>query len=119
MAKFLVNDVLPRLRRDRKRKPTSPLDDNAEPASEAQNVEDELVERQETDHRAAQVHNTLAAQTQSGLTLRILDALRRGIEGHQNLADELECSLEEIRAAFRRITRRMEKVRAGGDEEWP
>jgi len=47
----------------------------------------------------------------AGLTLRILEALRAGIEGQSALAAHLECPIPDIRSAYKRIKRRLLALR--------
>ena len=108
---LLTDEVLANRRRAWRRKPPpGPLPEGYDPASSAPSVEDELAARQEEDLQAAEVRKALAAQTRSGLTLRVIDARVRGIENHDDLAKELECSRDDVRAAFKRIKRKVRQV---------
>jgi len=117
LAGILVDTVLRSMRRTAKRKPTSPMEDEHDVASEAATAEESFGEHEEETSRAAEVRRVLAAETVAGLTLRILDALRAGIEGHENLAVHLKCTVAEVRAAYRRINRRTEHFRGGSPKK--
>jgi hypothetical protein len=112
VAKILVDIILANRRRSQKRKPTDPLDDDRPLASDVEPVDVVLGDVQERDRRSAEVRSTIAAETKSGLSLRVFDALRAGMSGYDVLVDHLECTSAELRAAMMRITRRAKKVYA-------
>ena len=110
----LAND-----RKKRKRKPETQHeeDKHAEPASDEASVLEMLIEHQEEDVRAQiakaadEALKQLAAETKAHLTLRLLEAWRNDIHGHDELAKHLGCTVPEVRAAMKRLARRAEKVR--------
>ena len=59
----------------------------------------------------ASVRTALVAETEAGLTLLILDALRAGVEGQRALAAHLKCPIPDIRSAYKRIKRRLLALR--------
>lgn len=79
-------------------------------ASEAPSAEAALIARQQEDEDARIVAEELTAQTHEGLTVPLLEAMRRGVEGHDKLADELKCTVPKVRAAIKRIRRRIDAV---------
>jgi DNA-directed RNA polymerase specialized sigma24 family protein len=87
--------------------PTTPLEKEHDVTSESATIEEAVEDLEEEESRANDVRKVLAAETTAGLTLRILDALRRGIDGHQNIADDLKVPVQDVRNGFRRIARRM------------
>jgi len=106
LVRILNDTVLKARRRRALKKPTSELGEDEQLPSEEPSAELVLAEEEQERIRAKAVRDALAAETQSGLTVRILDALREGIVGHEKLAEHLKCSLSEVRAGFRRIKRR-------------
>jgi DNA-directed RNA polymerase specialized sigma24 family protein len=115
---ILVNNVLRSRLRTLKRRREDPMGEDGEPAGtpsrHVASAEEDVAERQEKDRLASEVQSTLQAQTNEGLTLRILDAMREGISGHENLASHLSVTVTKINAAFRRIKRRVDKVYGEG-----
>ena len=101
-------NVLRGKRRRDKKAPSQLDDDQSEKlASDAPAADDVLMDHEQESLHATEVHKTLMAETRAGLTVRILDAMRAGIVGHQNIADALKCPLEDVRAAFKRLRRRL------------
>ncbi len=98
--------------------PTTPLEKEHDTTSESPTIEEAVEELEDEESRSNEVRKVLAAETTAGLTLRILDALRKGIDGHQNIANELKVPLEDVRNGFRRIARRM-KALAGRPKKGP
>jgi DNA-directed RNA polymerase specialized sigma24 family protein len=109
---ILVNQLRV-LRRRAAKHPTTSLEKEHDVASENPTTEEAVEELEDEESRSNEVRRALAAETTAGLTLRILDALRKGIRGHDNLAAELKVSLQEVRNAFRRIARRTTAIREG------
>jgi DNA-directed RNA polymerase specialized sigma24 family protein len=113
---ILVNEVLRAGRRTVKRRREDPMGDDGEPAGAVTEhvppAEERMLSEAEVEERAREVRNTLAALTNEGLTLRILDAMRAGHTGYDNLARHLDVTVQKIKLGFERIRRRMEKVHA-------
>jgi RNA polymerase sigma factor (sigma-70 family) len=112
LGNLAVNLIRNHYRRAR-RKPTSEIGENEDFASAAPTAEEIIGEAQEREVQAAEVRSRLAKETKTGLSLRIIDKMREGVRGHAKIAEELGCTLEEVRAAIKRITRRA-RLMAGG-----
>ncbi len=105
------------MRRRKQKKPTRAFgeDEEAELVSHAEAADELLMVYEEKTVHAADVRKSLAAQTSTGLTLRVLDALCAGVVGHQRLADKLECTLPQLRAAYKRMSHRLKAMQGQGD----
>ncbi len=123
LGRILVDEVLYVRRRSIKRRREEELPEEGEGAAPSElavaGADEEVAERDELDRLAREVRVTLAAQTNTGLTLRILDALRDGVSGRERLAEHLGVSMEQIIAAFKRIHRRAKKVYGDAGREVP
>ena len=49
--------------------------------------------------------------------MQVVSLMRDGLTGHQNIADALGCSLEDVRNAVRRIRHHVEMVDATPEQE--
>ena len=110
LVRILLN-VFRKRRRNAARKPAEDLDEAAVVAIDAKTIDVMLVEHDEHARFSAEVRKALMAETKAGLTVRILDALREGIEGQSRLADHLKCSVPDVRAAYKRMHRRLTDLR--------
>ncbi len=123
LGRILVDEVLRNRRRTMKRRREQELPEDGEGAARSElavpDAHEAVAEQDARDRLAREVRATLAAQTNTGLTLRILDALRDGISGHENIAEHLGVTLSQVIAAFRRIKRRALKVYGDAGMEVP
>jgi DNA-directed RNA polymerase specialized sigma24 family protein len=116
----IQDNLLAERRRKYRKKPTDSLGQDKEIASLGATPEAMAIEEHDRARFAAEIRKQLAAETRSGLTVRILDLLQAGMHGHETLARELACKVTDIRNAFKRIERRRSKVyAAAGLEEDP
>ncbi len=115
VEKYLIGillNVFRKRRRHAARMGTSDLDEAATVASAAATIDVVLIELEEHVQFSAEVRQALMVETKVGLTLRILDALREGIVGQTALSSHLKCSIPDVRAAYKRIHRRLTDLRA-------
>ena len=109
LGRILVNQFR-KMRRNRLGR-AAELNEGASVASDVTAVDVLLIEQEEHAILAQEVRSALVAETVAGLTLRILEALRAGIEGQSALAAHLECPIPDIRSAYKRIKRRLLALR--------
>jgi hypothetical protein len=109
---ILDNHLQGQRRKVVRRPKTTSLEKEHDAASENANIEEAIEELEDEEGRSNEVRKVLAAETKAGLTLRILDALRKGLRSHDQLAKELKVPLPDVRNAFRRIVRRTTELRA-------
>jgi DNA-directed RNA polymerase specialized sigma24 family protein len=113
LANILENVLRERRRKDKgKTKRTSGIEEGQDFADEAPAADAVMAASHELDLKATQLLEHLAKQTDvEGLTLRVVQAVRQGVSGHEALSVHLKCTLAEIRAAYKRIDRRTTKFR--------
>jgi DNA-directed RNA polymerase specialized sigma24 family protein len=109
LGRILVNQFR-KMRRNRLAG-AAELNEGASVASDVTAVDVLLIEHEEHAILAEEVRTALIAETEAGLTLRILDALRAGIEGQSALSAHLKCPIPHIRSAYKRIKRRLLALR--------
>jgi hypothetical protein len=109
LGRILLNQFR-KVRRDRLGH-ADELNEGASVASDVTAVDVLLIEHEEHAILAHEVRTALAAETEAGLTLLILDALRAGIEGQSALSAHLRCPIPDIRSAYKRIKRRLLALR--------
>jgi DNA-directed RNA polymerase specialized sigma24 family protein len=109
LVRILVNQFR-KMRRNRLAG-AAELSEGASAASDVTAVDVLLIEHEEHAILAQEVRSALIAETEAGLTLLILDALRAGIEGQSALSAHLKCPIPDIRSAYKRIKRRLLALR--------
>jgi hypothetical protein len=106
---LLVNVLrVMRRRRAKQNQWTSPLEEE-QVASDEASAEVVLIHLQQAQIRVSEVRKSLAAETKMGLRMGILDELRAGAVGHAELATRLKCTVPDIRAGYKRISRWVER----------
>ena len=109
LGRILLNQFR-KVRRDRLGR-AAELNEGASVASDVTAVDVLLIEHEEHAILAQEVRSALIAETEAGLTLLILDALRAGVEGQSALSAHLRCPIPDIRSAYKRIKRRLLALR--------
>jgi hypothetical protein len=108
LTPFLQNALSERARRFR-RKPSEAVGDGAEFADESASAED---------HASAvlamrRLREGVADQSNAHLLLGILDAYREGCDGPTELSTRLKCTVADIAAACKRLTRCAQRIAEG------
>ncbi|HEY6460171.1 MAG TPA: hypothetical protein VIY73_08465, partial [Polyangiaceae bacterium] len=106
-------------RRRRKRKPTEGLGDrDAAPDDgyrmadddEGPTLEDDAAIERERQRRGEELLALCKAESDAGLGWRMVTAARGGIGDHDELATHLGCTVDEVRAARKRLDRRIARI---------
>jgi DNA-directed RNA polymerase specialized sigma24 family protein len=117
----IQSGVLSDRRRLARRRPSTPVEDPDAAQSTTLDPEQVLLERGQEEERrriTAELCEKLAAETNGKIPLAMMDAAEQGIQGHARLAEHIGCTIEQIRAAQRRITyhaRRLLKMTEEGE----
>jgi hypothetical protein len=102
---FRVFDAVRDSRRTARRKPATPCGDASDIASAAPDgsvaeAEDEIEELRKL---AADLRRHFEEETGGRIPLGIMDQHLRGVDGHENIAKELKCTVPEVRAGWGRL----------------
>lgn len=115
-------------RRYQKRRPLERVEDadgaqGPTPWQPIVSAEQALIDREDDEQRGqlkAEVRRRLAEDTDGALPIAMMDAADEGIHGPKRLAEHLQCPIDKVRLAQRRIAyhaRKLVKLASGGDEE--
>ena len=102
------------IRRGMGRRPADAIQQGQDFASAAPNAPEIMEEHEERMALVQKVRALCVEETNGGLCARVMDAVAAGTTARKDIATELQCEIEDVHNAMKRLERRTRKIASGG-----
>jgi DNA-directed RNA polymerase specialized sigma24 family protein len=107
---YLVRVMQDVIKKKRRRRGTDSIDDDGAVPDDGPLLEELMLFDEGRDERVRKVQQKNLRESDTGRVQQIIDSIRRGKWGYDELAADLRCTRQEIRAAMVRLRRRFKIV---------